>query len=346
MRNLVRPNGRRVAVLALFFVLGGASLALTGAPGAQGPPEEPGFKHPKLEDGVLKVKGTRKSDAIALRLKAGDAATVEVDVGNDGSADFSFARGEIAQIAVAGRAGDDEIRVDDSNGAVTNGIPTTIDGGDGDDTLDGGAGAESLLGGDGDDTIDGNGGTDSAVMGSGDDTFIWDPGDGSDAVEGENGADTMLFNGANGAEQMTLSANGSRLTFFRVQGAITMDTAGVERVAVKALGGADVITINDLAGTDVDAVDIDLAGVPGGAAGDAQPDRVVVKGTNGDDAITVDGDAGGILTSGLAAAVGIEHAEAANDRLEIETLDGIDTLNSAGLAAGTIQLLFDGVLVP
>ena len=87
-------------------------------------------------------------------------------------------------------------------------------------------------------------------MGAGDDTFQWDPGDGSDVVEGQDGADTMLFNGANISEKFDLSANGSRLRFTRDIGTITMDTAGVETVDVKALGGLDTITVNDLAGTD------------------------------------------------------------------------------------------------
>jgi hypothetical protein len=52
-------------------------------------------------------------------------------------------------------------------------------------------------------------------MGAGEDTFVWDPGDGSDTIEGEDGADTMLFNGANVAEKIELSANGNRLRFVR-----------------------------------------------------------------------------------------------------------------------------------
>ena len=83
-------------------------------------------------------------------------------------------------------------------------------------------------------------------MGAGDDTFVWDPGDGSDVIEGQDGADTMRFNGANVAEKFDLSANGSRLRFFRDVGNITMDTAGVERVDVNALGGIDLVTVNDL----------------------------------------------------------------------------------------------------
>jgi Ca2+-binding RTX toxin-like protein len=62
------------------------------------------------------------------------------------------------------------------------------------------------------------------VLGAGDDTFVWDPGDGSDVVEGQDGLDTMRFNGANIADQVDLSANGSRLRFFRNPGNITMDT--------------------------------------------------------------------------------------------------------------------------
>ena len=173
--------------------------------------------------------------------------------------------------------GDDVVRIDESNGVFTDTIATTIDGGNGDDSLvggsgagtlqggngndilAGGSGAETLLGGNGNDSIDGNRGNDVALMGNGDDTFVWDPGDGSDIVEGQNGADTMLFNGANVTEQIDLSANGSRLRFFRDVANITMDTDGVETVDFNALGGADLVTVNDLTGTDVSDVNVDLA---------------------------------------------------------------------------------------
>jgi Ca2+-binding RTX toxin-like protein len=73
-----------------------------------------------------------------------------------------------------------------------------------------------------------------ALLGAGDDTFVWHPGDGSDTVEGQAGTDRMRFNGANVAEHIDLSANGSRLRFTRNVAAITMDTAGVERVDFNA----------------------------------------------------------------------------------------------------------------
>jgi hypothetical protein len=226
------------------------------------------------------------------------------------------------------------------------GAPGTLSGGNGDDTLAGGNGAEKLLGGNGNDSIDGNRGNDVALMGNGDDTFIWDPGDGSDTVEGQNGKDTMVFNGAAVAEHVDLTANGNRLKFFRDVASITMDTAGVERVDFNALGGADVVTVDDLTGTDVNEVNVDLAATLGGTAGDGAADRVVVKATDGNDAIDVSGDAGGVKVSGLVPTVRVSHSEAANDRLEINTLAGNDTVDSAGLAAGVVQLLVDGVLVP
>src|SRR5262245_8195016 len=139
--------------------------------------EEP-FQRPKLTQGALNVAGTAAGEKIALRLKAGDPDTLQVDVGDDGSADFSFKRKQIAKIAVDARGGDDLVRMDESNGAFTSDIPTTIAGGTGNDTLAGGAGAETILGGDGNDTLDGNGGNDQALLGAGDDTFVWDPGDG------------------------------------------------------------------------------------------------------------------------------------------------------------------------
>jgi hypothetical protein len=183
-------------------------------------------------------------------------------------------------------------------------------------------------------------------MGTGDDTFVWDPGDGSDAVEGQRGADTMLFNGAGGDEQVELSANGKRLEFVRTQGNITMDTAGIESVDFNALGGADDVTVNDLTGTDVTSLNVDLAGTLGGATGDGKADSVIVNATNGNDSIDVSGDADVVKVGGLAPTIKILHPEVANDRLEIATLAGTDAVNTIGLAPGAIQLFVDGVLVP
>ena len=342
-------------ILALAAVVAAATGIVAGQSDAAPPAkpdkgscqvDEPKFKEPKLKHGELRIKGTDESDTVALRLQAGLPGVIEIDVGDDGSADFSFDRASVAAIDVDARDGDDIVRIDESQGAFTDAIPTTIDGGNGDDTLTGGKGIETFAAGDGNDTIDGNGGNDSALMGSGDDTFVWDPGDGSDTLEGQDGADVMVFNGAGGPEQVELSANGNRLRFFRTQATITMDTAGVEGVDFNALGGADTVTVDDLTGTDVTDLRVNLAVALGGVAGDAAADRVVVNATGGDDVIAVSGAAGAVNVSGLDPRVRILHAEAANDRLEINTLAGTDTVGSGGLAAGAIQLFVDNVLIP
>ena len=355
MNKIIRHNYRRRARLTASAVVVAAFLAATGTAAAhenaasereavEASPraERAQFARAKLAHGVLTVRGTKASDKIALRLQAGRPDRLQVDVGDNGSADFSFKRKHIAKILVGARAGDDFVRIDEANGTVTDGIRTLIDGGVGNDTIAGGTGIEKLVGGDGNDVLDGNRGNDIALMGTGDDVFVWDPGDGSDVVEGEDGADTMVFNGAAAAEQVDVSANGTRLRFFRNPGVITMDTNGVERVDFNALGGTDDVTVNDLSTTDVNSVNLDL-GISG--AGDGQPDRVVVNGTNGDDTIDVSGDANVVKVSGLTPTA-ILRPEVANDRLEVNTLAGTDTVDSIGLAAGAIQLFVDDVLVP
>ena len=78
----------------------------------------------------------------------------------------------------------------------------------------------------------------------------------------------------------------------------------------------------------------------------AEGGLVGIKGTNGDDTIRVFGDAGGVNVKGLIPVVGILHPEGANDRLDINTLAGNDTVVANGLAPGVIQLFEDGIPVP
>ena len=378
MRNFIRLHDSRAVRPVLVAVSAAAAIAVVGgtagtaaghgtasahhAHKASHLRQEAAFNDPQLAHGELAIEGTNAGDRVALRLQSGDPAVLQVDVGDDGSADFSFARAGIARISVDAGNGDDAVRIDERNGVFTDSIATTIDGGNGDDNLVGGAGAgtllggngkdflaggsgpETLAGGNGNDSVDGNGGNDVGLLGNGDDTFVWDPGDGSDVVEGQNGADTMLFNGANGPEQVDLSADGERLRFFRTQGTITMDTDGVETVDFNALGGADLVTVNDLSGTDVSNVNVDLAGVLGGTTGDGAADRVVLNAANGNHTIRVNGDAGAVKVSGLAATVDVLHPELANDRLEINALG--NKVDAGGLAAGAIQLLVNGVSLP
>jgi Ca2+-binding RTX toxin-like protein len=345
MKNRTSLRGSRARGLASAIV---AAAAVAGVFGMLAGPADAArahkashFNHPRLKHGVLTVRGTRADDRIALRLKAGDPATLQVDLDDDGSAEFQFRRADIDRIVVKARAGDDFVRMDESNGAFTDTIPATLDGGRGDDQISGGKGAETLLGGDGNDTIDGNQGNDLAPLGAGDDTFIWDPGDNSDTIEGQDGLDTMRFNGANVAERFELSANGPRLRLTRNIGNVTMDTDGVEQVDVNALGAADLVTVHDLTGTDVSKVNVDESNPAGSGLGDGAFDLVVVEGTNGADRINVTGDASTVAVSGLQALVSIQHPEA-SDELDVNSLDGNDTVSAAALPAQVINLSLDG----
>jgi Ca2+-binding RTX toxin-like protein len=365
----VRPALLAVSALVAAAALGGTAgpAAAHGAHGhkagkASHQRHAAGREVARLYDGLLAVEGTNADDRIALRLQAGNPAILQVDLGDDGSAEFSIPRAGVERLSVDGGNGDDSVRIDESNGVFTNAIATTVEGGNGndrlvggagavtlrggngDDALIGGAGVETLIGGNGDDSVDGNKGNDVGLLGNGNDTFIWDPGDGSDIVEGQNGTDTMLFNGADASERVVLSANGGRLRFFRDPGAVTMDTNGVEVVDFKAFGGADSVTVEDLGATDVRDVKIDLASAAGG--GDGQADRVVVDATDGNDRIDVSGDADAVKVSGLAATVQVLQPEDANDRLEVNTLAGTDAVDAGGLAPGAIQLFVDGAPLP
>jgi hypothetical protein len=107
-----------------------------------------------LVRGTLRVQRADGGQRVAVRLKAGDPTVIQVDAGDNGSPDFSFARSDVAAIAVRMGDGNDSARVDDANGAFTNSIPTTIAGGAGDDSLEGGqvqvaAENETFRGGDG-----------------------------------------------------------------------------------------------------------------------------------------------------------------------------------------------------
>jgi hypothetical protein len=179
--------------------------------------------------------------------------------------------------------------------------------------------------------------------GAGNDTLVWNPGDGNDLVEGQAGAnDTMEFNGAAGAEIFEASAAvGGRLRFTRNLGNIVMDVDDTEEVDLNALGGADLTTINNLTGTDVTKVNIDLALAIGGGAGDGAADIVTVNGTDLADNVAVAANAGVVDVIGLFTAVGISNSELANDTLAINTLGGNDNVAIGGGVAGLIQTLVD-----
>src|SRR4026208_277864 len=157
----LRPARLAVAAVAAIAAAGGTAgtAAGHGVPPANHASAQPAY-------GALAIEGKNGADRIALRLQNGDPAILQVDVGDDGSADFRFARAEIAKISVNGGNGDDAVRIDESNGVFTDTISTTVGGGNGDDNLVGGAGAVTLEGGNGDDILAGGSGAETLLGGN------------------------------------------------------------------------------------------------------------------------------------------------------------------------------------
>lgn len=239
------------------------------------------------------------------------------------------------RLTISSGAGNDTINASLLNAGI---IGLTLDGGAGNDAIIGSAGNDTLLGGDGNDTVTGGRGNDTALLGSGNDTFIWNPGDGSDTVEGQDGTDTLVFNGANVNEKMEISANGTRTRLFRDVGNVTMDLNSVEHIQLNTLGGADNVIVDDLSGTGVTQVAIDLGATPGLPGGDKAADTVTVNGTVGDDHISVASNGGTVVVRGLAAQVTLANADA-GDSLVVNGGAGNDTIDASGLRAGQISNL-------
>ncbi|HET6575657.1 MAG TPA: CHRD domain-containing protein [Fimbriiglobus sp.] len=110
--------------------------------------------------------------------------------------------------------------------------------------------ANMLTGGAGNDVIVGTQGDDAMQGEDGDDILIWSNGDNNDVMDGGAGADTVQVNGAVGAgDVFTVAANGTRLDFDRANLVpFSLDIGTTETLAVNAVGGNDVITVDDLTG--------------------------------------------------------------------------------------------------
>ncbi len=333
-----RPTTTRMAKLMLAASLGAASVGVA----ATRADATTFFPRPFVAFGTLFVFGSNGPDTIALRVGADDTSVLRVDIGDDGTSDFTVNRSHFNRIAVLGFGGDDRIRVDESQVTFTDLSPTLMFGGGGNDTLLGGAGNDTFFGNEGNDFVDGGRGADRAVLGGGDDRFQWDPGEGSDAVEGQSGVDAMTFNGAGGDESFDVSANGQRVRFFRNVGNITMDLDDVEQIDLDALGGLDSITVNDMSGTDLTTLNADLEATLGVGVSDGLVDTVTVNGTVGNDAVVVSGANGAATIAGIATTVQITAADPTLDQLTVNALAGNDNVNASALDGTAMKLTVDG----
>jgi Ca2+-binding RTX toxin-like protein len=327
---ILRPGRRALAMSALTGAFFAAWLGFAAGPAAAAYSAE-------VESGVLKLVGDSAGDRLTLQLAPGSPGILEVDVGSDGTADFSFDRSTFTAIEVKGRSGDDEIRVSHLGGAFPDEALTMMGEG-GDDTLVGGIGDNTLIGGYGDDVVSGGDGNDTVLLGSGADTVVWNPGDDNDTVDGQSGDDTLDFNGANVGEIVGVAANGSSVRFTRNVASIAMDLADVEHIGFDAFGGADSIVVTDLSGTDAETVDVDLAAF--GGAGDGQPDSVIARGGDGDDVFAGTSSPAGVHVSALGVDIDVTGGEPGADGVIAEGGAGSDTVRYGGTDGDDIIPVF------
>jgi hypothetical protein len=294
--------------------------------------------------------GTTGDGAVDAVIVNGTAGNDQIDVSIAGlrviglHASVSVTNlGRTDSLTINGGGGNDTIV---ASSILADTVMLTENGDAGNDTLVGSRGNDTLIGGDGDDCLEGFRGNDLALMGAGNDTFDWEQGDGSDTVQGQGGHDTMLFNGSNEDEAFDISASGKSVRFLRTlanAANVTMDLSGVEEVDLSARGGADTIVANDLSGTDLTALNLDLDSALGTGTGDGQADSVILNGSLRDEAVLISAAVTPttIVVAGLAPFVTITGSDGVTDHLTVNTLGGNDSVDSSALPPGLIGLTVD-----
>ena len=230
-------------------------------------------------------------------------------------------------LVVHGLGGNDTI---DASHLAAGYIDLTIDGGAGNDNITGSAGNDTIIGGTGDDVLHG---------GAGNDTFVWNFGDGNDTIDGQTGTDLLVFNGSTATEHVSFSSNGALGMLASDAGGVTTTMHDVETVNFQAQNGSDTITVNDMTGSGVNQINLDLSARPEGDA--SQHDTIVINGTSGADTISMSIVGDTLTIDGLASKIVIEHYNP-NDVLEIHGLGGDDVISAVSLNNSGPKLLIDG----
>jgi hypothetical protein len=148
------------------------------------------------------------------------------------------------------------------------------------------------------------------------------------SVDGARGVDAVTFEGSRADDRFALSARNGLVRVNR------SEVGGVESLEVAGLGGADTMTVEPIAETELEALYLDAG------AGDGRRDRLVLNGTAGDDQPDVLQFAG-VSVIGLPEFVTIENAEP-TDQLTIDGRGGDDLMSASSLPKSVIGLTLAG----
>jgi Ca2+-binding RTX toxin-like protein len=175
-----------------------------------------------FSDVTITVFDGTLSSSINIRVIVGTNKTETINIGTTTvGTDMIF--GGNGDDTINSGAGNDLICGGNGGGAVNAGL--------GDDTVDGGNGNDTLRGGDGNDLIFGGGGNDTLEGGNDNDTL--DGGTGTDILKGENGDDTMT--GGSGPDSFIGGAGNDTATDFTPSQGDTKDGT----VEIASLFGAN-----------------------------------------------------------------------------------------------------------
>ncbi|HEU4942955.1 MAG TPA: calcium-binding protein [Gaiellaceae bacterium] len=322
---------RGVIALVAVFLLVVVALAFSSSSsyGATAKPPKKAAKKPKvkasIQRGQLSVQGTAGNDRIVLRLKPGDPSRLQVDVGGNGSAEFTFKRSRFNRIVVHAGSGSDALAVDESYGVFVDTEATTLFGDGGSDLVTGkGSNAAERF--------------DFSRVGS---SFRYARNGHAFRAAVERfdlrplrGADNVVVNDLAGAGLARLNADlandgaadtvdvkgSSAANDLRVGNGITISGIGSVLNVSRAQAANDKLNIDPGAGSD----------------------RVTIEGTAGNDTIGIApaATAPHIAVSGGPAGLPIDVVNA--EALSIEALAGNDTLTGAVGLATLTQLTLDG----
>jgi Ca2+-binding RTX toxin-like protein len=242
---LLTPS-RLLLLVAALTVLALWNVAPAGAAMSIGP-----------SNGVLRITGDGQDDKIVLKVDSSDPSLLAFDFDNDRVFEGTVPLGSFDSIVFNMGAGNDFAAIDDRDGSFTDKKPTAMFGGDGDDFLQGGKGAESLLGGGGNDTV------------------FWNAGGGNDVISGDAGSDKVVVRGTSAGETVTASSSESHVH-------VTLDSElvdlnGVEDLDVLTFDGNDGIIASAGVGT---LIKLNL-----NAGSVVRPDDDVVIGSDSEDVI-------------------------------------------------------------
>lgn len=225
---------------------------------------------------VLAIPSIQASSLTVLNVFSGDADNT-IDVSRVTASEFSA----LTSISIEAGDGDDTITGSDEFGERIDGNDgddiinagagdDTIDGGDGDDIINAGAGADSVDGDDGQDTIDGGTENDTIDAGNGNDSVLG--GDGDDSINAGDGLDNV--DGGAGMDELNGSSGSDT-----VNGGADNDTVfgGSENDSINGGDGDDIV--NGQSGNDTVTGDTGNDTAYGGGGNDS------ILGSAGDDIV-------------------------------------------------------------